>query len=88
MVHRNFLAAVSVSVVPKSFKEAMRDSSWREAMQKEIQTLEANGTWTMETLPPGKKALVSQWVFKLKYNFDVSIECLKVRLVVFRNHQV
>ena len=37
----------------------------------------------METLPPGKRALV----YRIKYNFDGSIECLKSRLVVLGNHQ-
>lgn len=42
----------------------------------------------METLPPGKKALRSRQVYKIKYNSDESIEHLKARLVVFGNHQV
>lgn len=42
----------------------------------------------METLPSGKKALGSRWVYKIKYNSDVSIKCLKARLVIFGNHQV
>lgn len=86
--HRNFLAAVTVGVEPQSFKEAMKDAGWRGAMQKEIRALEDNGTWTMETLPPGKKALGSQWVYKIKYNSDGSVERLKARLVVFGNHQI
>ena len=86
--HRNFLAAVTVGVEPQSFKEAVKDVGWCTAMQKEIRALEDNGTWTMEQLPPGKKALGSKWVYKIKYNSDGSIERLKARLVVFGNHQV
>lgn len=75
-------------IEPKSFKEAMKDPGWREAMQKKIKALEDNGTWSMETLPPRKRALGCRWVYKVKYCADGSIEHLKARLVVFGNHQV
>lgn len=86
--HRNFLAAVTMGHEPKHFKEAMKDSGWRDAMGKEIRALEDNETWVMETLPPGKKALGSQWIYKIKYKSDGSIERLKARLVIYGNHQV
>lgn len=73
---------------PQSFKEVVKDPEWCSAMQKEIWALEDNGTWTMEYLPPGKKALGSKWVYKIKYNSDGTVERLKARLVVFGNHQV
>ena len=55
-------------------------------MQQEIQVLENNGTWRVTDLPLGKKALGSQWVYRIKYNSDGSVERLKARLVVFGNH--
>ncbi|GAA0158238.1 hypothetical protein LIER_15321 [Lithospermum erythrorhizon] len=58
--HRIFLAAITTGVEPRSFKEAMQDPGWREAMHTEIRALESNGTWTLETLPAGKKALGSR----------------------------
>ena len=57
-------------------------------MCKEIQALEDNGTWTIEDLPLGKKAMRSKWVYKIKYNSDGSIERCKVRLVILGNNQV
>ena len=86
--HRNFIAAVTAGKEPTSFKEVMKDDGWRKAMQEEISALENNGTWVMEYLPPGKKALGSKWVYKIKFKSDGSIERLKARLVVFGNHQV
>ncbi|GAA0165295.1 transmembrane signal receptor [Lithospermum erythrorhizon] len=77
-----------VSMEPKSFKEAMLDPEWRKAMQKEITALEDNGTWSMVELSADKKALGTQWVYKVKYNSDGSIEQFKAQLVVFGNHQV
>jgi len=42
-------------------------------MIKEIQALEDNGTWTIGNLPPRKKA-IGKWVYKIKYNFDGSVD--------------
>ena len=86
--HKHFLAAITVGVEPNSYRQASRDANWRSAMQSEIDALEKNGTWSLVTLPPGKKALGSRWVYKIKYNSDGSVERLKARLVVFGNHQV
>ncbi|CAH9103060.1 unnamed protein product [Cuscuta epithymum] len=57
-------------------------------MRSEIRALETNGTWTLEPLPPGKRALGCRWVYKIKYHSDGSIERLKARLVIFGNRQV
>lgn len=46
--HKVFLAAVSSSNEPKHFNQVVQDVKWREAMQKEINALEENGTWTLE----------------------------------------
>ena len=87
LCYRNFIAAVLSGKEPRSFKEAMRDEGWRRSMQNEIRALENNDTWTMEDLPSGKKALGSQWVYRIKYKSNGSIERLKSRLVVLGNHQ-
>ena len=84
--HHVFLAAITEGIEPRSFKEAMQDEGWREAMLKEIAALEANGTWDMAVLPPHKKALGSKWVYKIKYHADGKVERLKARLVIFGNH--
>ncbi|XP_021753993.1 uncharacterized protein LOC110719377 [Chenopodium quinoa] len=73
---------------PKSFREAMKHEGWRKAMADEIQAFEEQGTWVLEKLPPGKKALWSKWVYKEKYDEHGNLQRLKARLVVFGNHQV
>ncbi|KAI5445094.1 hypothetical protein KIW84_013375 [Lathyrus oleraceus] len=60
--HGHFLATVSVAIEPQSFVEAVKDIRWRNAMQLEIEALENNRTWTVETLPPNKKAIGSKWL--------------------------
>lgn len=50
-------------------------------MQEEIQALEKNDTWDLVRLPPGKQAIDSRWVYKMKRKADGSIERYKARLV-------
>ncbi|EOY33486.1 Uncharacterized protein TCM_041459 [Theobroma cacao] len=44
------------------------DEPRRDAMAKEISTLEANHTWILVLLPLGKCAIDSKWIFKVKFN--------------------
>ena len=50
-------------------------------MDAKILALEANNTWTITSLPPGKKLIVCKWVYRVKYKSDGSIERYKARLV-------
>ncbi|GJZ01314.1 retrovirus-related pol polyprotein from transposon TNT 1-94 [Tanacetum coccineum] len=57
----------------------------------ELKDLEQNKTWTIEKLPPDKKALGCKWVYK-KYKSDGTIERFKARLVIlakqWEHHQM
>lgn len=86
--HRCFLAAITAESDPNTFAEAINDERWRVAMQKEIEALENNGTWTITDLPSGKKVISCKWVYKTKYNSDGTIERHKARLVILGNKQV
>lgn len=50
-------------------------------MAKEIEALEANNTWTITSLPPGKYPIGCKWVYKVKYHAYGTIEMYKARLV-------
>ncbi|XP_060182148.1 uncharacterized protein LOC132611792 [Lycium barbarum] len=69
----------------KNFSEGMKEEHWKTTTHQEIQALEDNGTWTLETMPPDKKALRCRWVYKIRYNSDGKIERYKARLVIFGN---
>ncbi|GJW63602.1 copia protein [Tanacetum coccineum] len=53
-----------------------------EAMNKELEALKKNNTWTLTELPLRHKAITSKWVYKTKFKTTGIIERLKARLVV------
>uniref|UniRef100_A0A2N9ECH7 Uncharacterized protein n=1 Tax=Fagus sylvatica TaxID=28930 RepID=A0A2N9ECH7_FAGSY len=52
--HRNFSLSVTTISEPISFSLANQDPHWQEAMLVELSAFEANHTWSLTTLPPGK----------------------------------
>jgi hypothetical protein len=56
-------ALLAESEEPNNYSEATRNPEWIEAMDKEIESIEKNGTWKLSKLPAGQKAIVLKWVF-------------------------
>ncbi|OMO65433.1 Reverse transcriptase, RNA-dependent DNA polymerase [Corchorus capsularis] len=80
----NTFEVLSVDVDPKTLKEALasRDAAfWQEAVNDEMDSIMANGTWVLVDLPPGSKPIKNKWVFRRKYNSDGSLQTFKARLV-------
>jgi len=69
---------------PKTLSEAQARSDWprwKEAMDRELATLEKAETWSTVPCPPDKNVVGSKWVFRIKRKADGSIEKYKARLV-------
>jgi transposase InsO family protein len=76
--------AACVSGDPLTLDEALSGpdaEKWRAAMKSEMDALVANGTWDLASLPAGRKAVGSKWVFKTKRNAKGDIIRHKARLV-------
>jgi len=78
-------AEAYVEDVPNDFQdiEGRNDSQhWYQAVLEEIQALKQNNTWTMTKLPPGRRAISSRWIFRLKRDKDGNPERYKAIPVV------
>ena len=80
---RAFVARIGKDGEPVTFQDALDEhpTRWQKAIAEEYASHEENGTWRPATLPAGRKALSTKWVFKNKTNADGSIRH-KARLVV------
>jgi hypothetical protein len=70
----SFLASIHCLFEPSSYKEAILDPLWQQAMDKELSTLHKTDTWDLVPLPPSKNVVGCRWVYKIKTNYDESIE--------------
>jgi hypothetical protein len=66
---------------PATFEEAEPHAAWRAAMMDELASIEENKTWSLTTLPAGKRPIGLKWVFKLKKNSTGEVIKHKARLV-------
>ena len=73
--------AMFTSNDPTTFEEAAKSPTWREAMDREIQAIEKNGTWELTELPRGAKKIGVKWVFKTKLNEKGEVDKCKAWLV-------
>lgn len=84
----NYAACVakhqSIDLDPLTVTDALSRSDakkWKLAMKEEMNSLDENKTWSLTDLPPGRKAVKSKWVFKIKRDQSGNIVRHKARLV-------
>jgi len=81
----------SVSIELKTLADALKRpdaDKWVAAALAEIEAHLQNGTWELVQLPPGRRAIGSRWVFKIKRLPDGSIDKYKGRIVAQGYSQV
>ena len=69
---------------PQSIAEAQKRldwPKWKEAMERELNTLEKARTWETVPRPPNTEIVGSKWVFRIKRKADGTIDKYKARLV-------
>lgn len=62
----HFINSIDKLVAPYTYFQASKHPKRVEAMNKELQALEDNNTWTLTTLPTGKSVIGRKWVFRIK----------------------
>ncbi|KAL7743081.1 hypothetical protein ACLKA6_005823 [Drosophila palustris] len=70
--------------VPESYSEALDTShaeDWKSSMQKEMDSLRANDTWSLVELPKDETAIGCKWVYAVKRVKFGNVERYKSRLV-------
>ncbi|CAI7887754.1 unnamed protein product [Closterium sp. NIES-54] len=70
---------------PASMEEALAGDdreAWLASREDEFQSHMENETWTLTNLPPGRKALDSTWVLRVKTDAEGRLERRKARLVI------
>lgn len=69
---------------PRSRQEALETSEaqqWSDAMTRKMESLMANGVWTLQNLPTGKQVVGRRWVYETKLGPDGSVSRFKAQLV-------
>ncbi|CAL1362807.1 unnamed protein product [Linum trigynum] len=74
---------VEAFTIPTSYKQAMLDPNWNNAMQTEFDALHATGTWEVVDRPPEPVMILgNRWVYAVKVKADGTLERFQARLVV------
>lgn len=79
-----FAGTIDEVANPRNLAEAEASTDadeWKKAVQAEIDQLQEMGTWRLEHLPEGKKAIGNRWVFLRKTDEHGKVVSHKARLV-------
>ena len=84
-------AASQTITEPKTIRQVQRApdrKEWEEAMQKELDSLHSKGTFKfINKVPPGRKAILTAFKFKLKWKKNGELERRKARLIAHGQNQ-
>ncbi|KAF2293183.1 hypothetical protein GH714_038775 [Hevea brasiliensis] len=83
-----FMSNILAIKEPCSYHQAKDDPRWVHATNQELEALEHNQTGQLTALPMGKKPIASNWVYRVKYKQEGSVDRFKARLVTKGYNQV
>jgi hypothetical protein len=75
-------APSTISPIPSSYRQALKDPNWHNAMLDEFNALLRNDTWSLVPCPAGANVVTGKWIFRHKLNADGSLARYKARWVV------
>ncbi|CAL8999580.1 unnamed protein product [Prunus brigantina] len=60
-------------IEPETFEEAIKDASWKMAMDSELEMIEKNDTWELVKRSSDKPVVGVKWIYKVKLNLNGSL---------------
>ena len=78
--HQSFISAVDSIKIPTAIEEALKDKNWVQAMNKEMRTVEKNGTWEVVERPCEERPVGCRWIYTVKYQFDGTLDRYKSKV--------
>ena len=84
MPRRLFLTTTTppLSPIPATYKSALKDPNWQQAMRDEYFALMNNSTWSLVPKPACVNMVPGKWILRDKFNADGSLARYKARYVV------
>lgn len=72
----------TISPIPSSYRVALKDPNWYNAMLEEYDALMRNDTWCLVSRPVGANVVTGKWIFRHKFNTDGTLARYKARWVL------
>jgi histone deacetylase 1/2 len=60
----------TISMLPATYRSALKDPNWYNAMLDEFNALMWNDTWSLVPRPAGVNVVTGKWIFCHKFNPD------------------
>jgi histone deacetylase 1/2 len=71
-----------ISPIPSSYKSALKDPNWYNAMLSEFNALIENKTWVLVSRPSGANVVTDKWIYRHKFHPDGRLARYKARWVL------
>jgi hypothetical protein len=80
--HFNLTVSSAISPIASSYRVALKDPRWHDAMLDEFNALFRNDTWSLVPCPAGANVVSGICIYRHKYNSDGSLAHYKARWVL------